>query len=728
MSLTSALYNSLSGLRTAQAGIDVVARNLSNATTPGYTKKTAPQESVYLNGEVAGVRTLAITREIDLTVQRELRVERSSSANLAVIDEYLTELNQLFGRPDEEVSFAASVNRLGTSLAALADTPESATARLSVLNAADNVARDLNRMSETVQQMRQEAEDGIADSVAEINEALTGIEELNGEIAVRARTGKSTADLEDQRDKLVDQIAEHMDIRTFTRGGGNEMVIMTASGRTLLDVEARTLAFDRHGPLSAQTAYSTDPAERGVGTITLLDPEGTSYDLLEFDEIRSGKIAGYLELRDEILPQTQAQLDELAHNLAVALAGGEIAGTPVTRVTDSAGVSNAAYPFDADYATPGSLSTLTITVDGVAHTVDDIATFAGTDPDGPDEAVRKAIQAALDDAGLGDITVSVNTVGANYSLSFADAQARTISDVSLTDGASTINPALTPQYETTSIDVTEVHTPGDTLTLTYGDATTGEPQTLTLRVVSPPANGPDEIVAGASPETTAATMQTALSTLLPPGITVVRSGATLELRDTDMAVNSTKLVGLTATSQTAVGPQLSLFADGNGTDQRAYTALPGLGADDQKLGFAQRISVSEGLLADPGGLVRFQQADGTLSDDGDPSRPLALLDRLTSDIWSFDGNLGLGTLNTTIENFAATIVSYQAGQAADVTDRHDYQMAITESLERRFDSVSGVNVDEEMAEMLLLQQSFNASSQVLSAIQAMFDELLAAVR
>ena len=728
MSLTSALYNSLSGLRTAQAGIDVVSRNLSNATTPGYTKKTVPQEAVYLNGQVAGVQTQAITREIDVTVQRELRVERSASANLSVVDEYLSELNQMFGRPDDEVSFAASINRLGTSFAALADTPESSTARLSVLNAADHAARDLNRMSETVQRMRQEAEDGIATSVAEINEALEGIEELNGEIAVRARTGKTTADLEDQRDRLVDQIAEHMDIRTFTRGGGNEMVILTASGRTLLDVDARTLAFDRRGPLSAQTTYSTDDAQRGVGTITLIDAEGASYDLLEFGEIRSGKIAGYLELRDEILPQTQAQLDELAHNLAIALSGGEIFGSPVTRVTDSAGVSNAAYPFDADYATPGSLSTLTITVDGVTHTIDDIAIYAATDAGGPDEAVRKAVQTALDDAGLGDIAVSVNAVGANYTLSFADSQARTISNFSLTDGANTINPALTPQYETTSIDVTEIHTPGDTLTLTYRDATTGEPRELTLRVVSPPASGPNEIVAGASPETTAATMETALSTLLPAGITVVRSGATLELRDTNMAVNSTSLVSLTATSQTAVGPQLSLFADGSGTDQRAYTALPGLGAADQKLGFAQRISVSEGLLADPAGLVRFQQADGTLSDDGDPSRPLAMLDRLTSDILAFDPNIGLGAISTTIEHFAATIVSYQAGQAADVTDRHEYQVAITESLERRFDSVSGVNVDEEMAEMLLLQQSFNASSQVLSAIQAMFDELLSVVR
>src|SRR5690606_7820279 len=70
---------------------------------------------------------------------------------------------------------------------------------------------------------------------------------------------------------------------------------------------------------------------------------------------RSGAIAGYIEMRDKVLPQAQAQLDELAAQLALSLSQETVAGT--------AAVSGAATGFDIDAATlmPGNQINLTYT-------------------------------------------------------------------------------------------------------------------------------------------------------------------------------------------------------------------------------------------------------------------------------------------------------------------------------------------------------------------------------
>ena len=90
----------------------------------------------------------------DLRIQRELRLERGSTGRLDVVDAFLQRIDQIMGRPDDEVSFASSVKRLSSSFQQLADKPEDPTLRSAVVNAADRLADDLNHMSDAVQQMR----------------------------------------------------------------------------------------------------------------------------------------------------------------------------------------------------------------------------------------------------------------------------------------------------------------------------------------------------------------------------------------------------------------------------------------------------------------------------------------------------------------------------------------------------------------------------------------------
>jgi flagellar hook-associated protein 1 len=99
-------------------------------------------------------------------------------------------------------------------------------------------------------------------------------------------------------------------------------------------LQASQLSFDAVPSLNAQSHWDADPAERSVGTITLTTSNGSAIDLIAAGAIRSGKIAGYLQMRDLALPQAQAQLDEMAAALASALSDRTTQGTPVAGPPD----------------------------------------------------------------------------------------------------------------------------------------------------------------------------------------------------------------------------------------------------------------------------------------------------------------------------------------------------------------------------------------------------------
>ena len=88
--------------------------------------------------------------------------------------------------------------------------------------------------------------------------------------------------------------------------------MFTNSGVQLVGTEAAQLSFNPQGTVTPNTLYNADPTKSNVGTITINFPHGGSYDLVSTNSIRSGKIAAYLELRDNTLVKAQAQIDQFA--------------------------------------------------------------------------------------------------------------------------------------------------------------------------------------------------------------------------------------------------------------------------------------------------------------------------------------------------------------------------------------------------------------------------------
>ena len=351
MGLSSILNIATSGLGITQASLDVVARNIANSDTPGYSAKTLAQENIISGNLSLGVRELDVRRTVDQFIQAQLRLESAALGDVEVRNDFLTQIDQLFGSPGGPNGLDTILNQFVQSLQELTASSDNFSVRAQVVSDAQLMAQQLRQLSADVQVMRQLAEDSLADAIEEVNEALSQLETINQTLGSHGAGQAPPADLLDERDKFIDQIAQHLDIRIDEDTNGI-VSIFTRSGNTLLEGQAIQLNFDHRANITAQALYSDVPADRGVGTVTLSAANGFSIDLIRNGILDSGRIGGLIEMRDQTLVELQAQLDELAHSLATSMSSKTVAST----------AAPAGPPDGFDIDTAGLLSGNSITV------------------------------------------------------------------------------------------------------------------------------------------------------------------------------------------------------------------------------------------------------------------------------------------------------------------------------------------------------------------------------
>jgi len=312
-SLNGALLIATSGLRAAQAGIDVVSRNVANSGVDGYTRKTAPLSSIVTGDRGAGVRTLEITRNVNQTLLSQYQSAASSNERYSVEDDFLARFESAFGAPGDDANIAAKLGNLHNSITALTISPDNPTAQAQALSVAQEVVQNFNQISSNVRSLREEADAKIANSVTTVNNALIQIDDLNKQIETLQAQQKSTADLEDQRDIQIGIVAKEMDISTAKQANG-AIFISTKTGRALVDSTFDKtnlpLSFTSTPVILPNTSYYPPPSSSysGLSGVLVHGVDVTS-------EIQGGHIGAYLNIRDRYMPDTQSQMDELAGRL-----------------------------------------------------------------------------------------------------------------------------------------------------------------------------------------------------------------------------------------------------------------------------------------------------------------------------------------------------------------------------------------------------------------------------
>ncbi|NNM74692.1 flagellar hook-associated protein FlgK [Enterovirga aerilata] len=362
MSISGAINSALTGLKATQAGIDLVSNNVANSGTVGYTRRVLLTREDVAGGRTTGVNVLGAQRILDTLLQKQIRLENAGAGYTSVKASYHYSLDGMFDAPGATGSLTGLMSSLSTALSALATNPSTFSNRTTALSAAADLAASLNSLSGQVQSLRQTAEGALGAAVSQANSLLQQI----AQVSTQMRANPANADspgLQDQRDLLIDQLSQLMDVQVTPKQNG-VVSISTTGGLLLFDGQQPvTLGFDAQSPIGPQSFYDADPAKRRVGTITATNPQGGRTDVLASGMIRSGTIAAYIELRDEVLVQAQTQLDAVAAGLASAMSDRDLAGAAVT--------SGGQTGFDLDLSAlqNGNPVTVSVTAGGVPRTV-----------------------------------------------------------------------------------------------------------------------------------------------------------------------------------------------------------------------------------------------------------------------------------------------------------------------------------------------------------------------
>ena len=129
MGIYSVLGTALQGLAVTSAGLEVVSRNVANADTPGYTRKTLGVTSLVVGGVASGVLAGDVKREVDSLLQRQIRQENAGLGYVRILENYYGQIDQMYGEPGESTAIDTLYNTFQTSLESLATSPDSYIAR-----------------------------------------------------------------------------------------------------------------------------------------------------------------------------------------------------------------------------------------------------------------------------------------------------------------------------------------------------------------------------------------------------------------------------------------------------------------------------------------------------------------------------------------------------------------------------------------------------------------------
>ncbi len=324
MSLFSSLSIAQSGLSTASTQLQVVASNVSNAGTEGYTKKSAVVTSASLGTVGGGVQVIGFSRATDTAVYTALTRATSNASLRATQDDYLQQVMDLYGMSESDnPALSSLMTEFVNSWTALAAEPESSVAQKEVVQAASNLAEEIQRLAGGVEELDRQCSKEIDATLDDLNGYLSQVQDLNRKIALAVTAGESAGDMEDARDQIVLKIAAITDVRVLARENG-QIALYSSSGYQLVDgTSLRSFSYDG--------TYVTADNNTALPLNTALT--GGSLEALVNFRDTSSAAASSLDPATGVLQKMRDQLDLIANSLL----------TTVTTATSGAATFASAY-------------------------------------------------------------------------------------------------------------------------------------------------------------------------------------------------------------------------------------------------------------------------------------------------------------------------------------------------------------------------------------------------
>lgn len=293
------LNNALSGLNASNIALTVAGQNVSNAAVEGYSRQQAQFGTS--NTQLGGVEVISVDRIVDEFLNDDIW---RTNSNLSFFDNkqtYLGFIEEVLGT--DSLDLNSSIETLTRALNSASTTPDSSAYRQQFISAAEGLLQDFAQLNGALsgQVSKMSAEmDSVAVNVTSLTEQIA---ELNGSIGKAIANGRPSAELKDNRERLVSELSEFVGVSVVERASG-VIDISTPSGAPLVIGDKG----------SSITVTGTDISSHFLGQEFKLDA-GVG-----------GHFGGLISANRDVIEPTLASLNSLISDLAddvnVALSNG----------------------------------------------------------------------------------------------------------------------------------------------------------------------------------------------------------------------------------------------------------------------------------------------------------------------------------------------------------------------------------------------------------------------
>jgi len=691
--------SAMAGLNIAQAGILSTSQNVAGTTVEGYSRRNAnvimdslAPNSLMHNGSSFAVE--GFTRHYSSLIGGQLLTQQSKSSYSDTLVQYTNSIDSLVA--DKSTGLNSAISKFFNAMGAYAADPTNKAMAGAITGTAKEVEQRMIGMSTLVNQIQSDARSALSDTVAQVNTILPALAGINQKIVDGNSPGVSapSADLLDERDRLLSQLQKLVGGQSLINSDGTATQLV--SGMPLVE---RSIA----------NKVSVNADQEHVALTFNLQNGPTKGVLTTVQTLDGGQAGALLELSNNFVPTVQKRLDTIAMGLV------KVANS-AAQTTSGTATSLAIFGFKVADKTYSSLasSDLTGQLPTIENENDLLDLYSSLGNAISSNSAVKVGNLVGTYTSISSLTAGSTTAAGDYTLTKVGTNQLNIKDSSGNNQTVSLITSVSGGLQT--VDFNQL---GITLQL--------ENFSPALSAVSDDSEIGDEVEVGAQTVSNMAVENNVQSGTY----TFSSSGDRLTLESSNGGSQTITISG-SVTSQTINFDEMGIsFLLSGSASETAETIADNLdemtitleNAEDSQETIANALDgleitvsgmsnplVNYGLNA--ANFVSLAPTNFTSYFNGDTPLITSEKANATQQMSAVFGT----SISNLVNEVGVQVAIWRNGQKAD--------NVVLANLKAQRDSVSGVNLDEEAANLLKYQQLYTASTKVLQAGNQMFSTLL----
>ena len=719
-----------SAMNANTAAMNTVSQNVANVNTPFYNSETPIETEApavvgapYTYG--TGVNVNQVQRSTDNFVQSEVNNETGQNSYYTTLYQGLDQIQNLFN--DQTGSgFSSQISKFFNDFQNVANNPSNTSQRTALLSDAQSLTGSINNAYTTIQNTVASTNNSIQGLIPEINNLTTQIAGLNKQITYAINAGSNANELQDEQANAINSLSKLVNISYYTNNNGKTNI---ALGNVPL------VSSDTSFNLSTQV----DPSNASNLDVMWTGPDGSAQSVTS--QVTGGTLGAYVNLEQNVAPSYINQLNSLAASVTDNVNSLQYNGYGLDGSTGN-------YFFKPDLTTSTTATDATISTGMVTNPADltgdkytiqlsssssTSATFNITDnTNSSNKIAPQTVTPTQNKYGQNVYTLNFDGVSVNITTTAVPVPSATSIAPNATGGA----PASTDTFTVNQLTTAPAFTMAVNPNLTTSQVAAAS---AVSTAVNPNNTGDGTISAGAvinpypSPSSSTSNMGGQYT------ITYLGQGSSSSNADFQITNNTTNLTqkinNIPITTNSSGQPEYSIFfgnppstssSVSNGSQpENFHVTITGSPVKNDSF-TADILSPSKSVTTNGSNLNSNDLTSMTLSNmnsaglSGNNENALAL-GALQNN------NLPINGTSSTISTYSSNIVSNIGTQAQNANTNYTNSTSVLTNLQNQLQSFVGVNMNQQMTNLVNYQNSYQAAAAITSSVQAIMTALLSTV-